>query len=66
MDPHPDPERPLLEGALRVNRRQRGVSGRRECHEERITLRIDLDASVVDERGTKDSSVLREGARIRI
>ena len=60
VEPHPDADRPLGQAALGV----RGCGGRvrraRERHEERVTLRVDLDAVVGRASGAHDPAVIVE------
>jgi hypothetical protein len=60
VDPDPDPERGRRERILRLPSRRDGVTGARECDEERVSLRIDLDARVARHHLPKEPAVLRQ------
>ncbi len=51
VDPHPDANRSVAERVLSCPRRRERIGGTREGDEERIALRVDLDAAVPLERG---------------
>ena len=65
VDPDPHPDRAglqcLARGAGRVDR----PGGRRERHEERVPLGVDLDASVASEGLTEKTTVLPEDLGVR-
>ena len=60
MDPHANPDRAHREGGLSDPRRLDRVTRSSEGEEERVTLRVDFDASVRRRRLTKDPAVLGE------
>ena len=60
MDPHSDSGRARRKAVLSDPRRLDGVGGSGECEEERVTLRVDLDAPVRCGGLAKDPAMLGE------
>jgi hypothetical protein len=60
MQPHAYPDRPAAECILPRLRARDGVRGAWKGDEERVALRVDLDASVSLERLAECAPVLRE------
>ena len=60
MDPDANPDRARRERVLSDPRRLDGVARSSEGEEERVTLRVDFDASVRRRRLTKDPAMLGE------
>ena len=61
MDAHPDTHRTTSELPLRGNRRRCGILGSPKRNEKRITLRVDLNASVLGKQGTELPTMLGQG-----
>jgi hypothetical protein len=64
MDSDPDPYRPRLERPLTVLRRGNRVRCPCERDEERVALRVDLDAAVARERLPQHAPMLAERAGV--
>jgi hypothetical protein len=57
---HPDAHLSIRERALGLRGRRRCVHRARESDEERVALRIDLDAAVAGEGSAQDAAMLRQ------
>ena len=66
MQAHPHADRPGLERALAVEGGRGGAGRGREGDEERVALRVDLDAAVRREGGAQDAPVLGERLRVAL
>jgi metal-sulfur cluster biosynthetic enzyme len=66
VDPHADANRRRRERPLCVGRRVDGISGTRERAEDRVALRVDLDAAVRFDGLPHEAAVLRERVGIRL
>src|SRR6266498_3767108 len=66
VDADPHPHRQLLERRLRFGGRRERAGRGWEGYEERIALRIDLDALVGPERLTQDTAMLRQHPRVLV
>ena len=64
MQPHPNADRPVGQRPLAVGGRGDGVRGAAEGDEERVTLRVDLDAFVVGKGGAESPPMLVERLRV--
>jgi hypothetical protein len=60
VEPHADPNRPSFEGAPRLARRRHRIGCPRERDEERVALRVHLDAFVAREREPDRAVMLGE------
>ncbi len=58
MQAHSNPDGPVRERALRLGGRRDRIRRARERDEERVALRVHLDAAVVSERLPQRTSVL--------
>lgn len=65
VDPNADSIRAVGQGGLHRCRTCDGVPCRREHAEERVPLRVDLNASELDERDTNDFPVPPQGLAVR-
>jgi hypothetical protein len=63
---HADADRPRLERSLPVDSRGKRIRGLREGDEERVSLRVDLDATVPAEALTQRLSMLAKHIRVCI
>ena len=66
MEPHPDADRPGRERVLPLAGRGDGARRGREGDEERVALRVDLDAAVRGEGVAQHAPVLGERLRVRL
>jgi hypothetical protein len=66
VDPHADANRRRRERPLRVGRRVDGVPRTSERAEERVTLRVDLDAAVRLDGLAHEAAVFRERVRVSL
>ena len=64
MDPHPHPNRTRRQPRESLLGRPQRPRRRRKRNEERIALRVDLDAAVAGEGIAQDPAMLRERRRI--
>ena len=66
MEPHADVDRAGCERVPPVEGRIHRLAGGRERYEERVALRVDLDAAVGGERRAKRAAVLGQCLRVRL
>ena len=64
VKPHADADRPVAKRRLPVRGGCDRVGGARECDEERVALRVDLDAAVPCERVPQRTTVLAQQLRV--